>query len=332
MAKISVIVPVYNTEEFLERCLFSLMTQTEKDMEFILIDDASTDHSLSIMRAFQKLDQRFKIITSSKNEGVSITRNKGLEIATGKYIGFVDSDDFIKEDYFKVLSSAIDESGIPIAVGKNFTENKEKNDIIDYRHKNTIISEGDASACYHLFTRNLIANERFVEHCRFEDTGFTLAMNMKSGKAIVADRAEYCHVYHPNSYNATGIYSLQAVLDTFTIEEYLGALVEKNPDYSCYQERIHDLQMEFDLDAAEYIQSTVSDKKILVNLLNHLQVLINKKYGQETKMIDHPAYKIFNCLSSETSQKEYRAMPLEQCDREFKYKVKVLSNYENILK
>lgn len=332
MAKISVIVPVYNTEEFLERCFFSLMTQTEKDIEFILVDDASTDRSLSIMKAFQKLDQRFKIITSPQNEGVSIARNRGLEVATGKYIGFVDSDDFIKEDYFEVLASALDESDIPIAVGKNFVENKEKNDIINYRHKDTAISEGNASACYHLFTRNLIANERFVEHCRFEDTGFTLAMNMKSGKAIVADKAEYCHVYHPTSYNAIGIYSLQAVLDTFTIEEYLGALVEQNPDYSCYQERIHSLQMEFDLDAAEYIQSAVSNSKILVNLLNHLQVLIEKKYGQEAKEMDHPAHKIFNYISSETSQKKYRAMPLDQCDQEFKYKVKVLSNYESILK
>lgn len=332
MAKISVIVPVYNTEEFLDRCFFSLMKQTEKDMEFILIDDASTDKSLSIMKAYQKLDQRFKVIPLPKNQGVSIARNKGLEVATGKYIGFVDSDDFIKEDYFEVLAQALDDSDIPIAVGKNFVENKEKNDIINYRHQDTIITEGEASVCYHLFTRNLIVNERFIEHCRFEDSGFTLAMNMKSGKAIVADRAEYYHVYHPNSYNATGLYSLQAVLDTFTIEEYLGALVEQNPDYYCYQKRIHDLQMEFDLDAAEYIQNAISDGKILVNLQNHLQVLIDKKYGQAAKNMHHPAHEIFNYLNSEVSQKPYRAMSLTQCNQEFKEKVKVLSNYESILK
>ena len=78
MAKISVIVPIYNTEVLLRRCLDSLRSQTERDIEFILVDDASTDKSIDIMETYRKKDARFKIISLSQNEGVSIARNKGF--------------------------------------------------------------------------------------------------------------------------------------------------------------------------------------------------------------------------------------------------------------
>lgn len=102
MVKISVIVPVYNSEKFLEKCLNSLINQEFQDIEFICVNDGSKDRSLEILNTYAKKDKRLKIIDLA-NSGPSIARNKGLEIAQGEYIGFVDSDDWLDFDFFKKL-------------------------------------------------------------------------------------------------------------------------------------------------------------------------------------------------------------------------------------
>ena len=105
MTKISIIVPVYNAEKYIGRCLHSLINQTLKDIEIIVIDDGSKDNTNKIL---QKYKDRIKII-KQKNSGVATARNKGLEIATGEYIYFVDSDDWIEKDTLeKLYSKAID--------------------------------------------------------------------------------------------------------------------------------------------------------------------------------------------------------------------------------
>ncbi|MBR6327686.1 MAG: glycosyltransferase family 2 protein, partial [Alphaproteobacteria bacterium] len=90
--KISVIMPVYNVEKYLERCLSSICHQTYQNIEIICIDDGSTDKSLEILKQFQARDERIKII-AQQNQGASKARNKGLTEATGSYIYFMDSDD-----------------------------------------------------------------------------------------------------------------------------------------------------------------------------------------------------------------------------------------------
>ncbi len=325
MPKISVIVPIYNTEYLLTRCLLSLHSQTEKDVEFILVDDASTDDSRNIMEMFHNCDSRFKTISLSQNEGVSIARNKGLDIATGIYIGFVDSDDYVSEDYFKVLSTAMEETHIPIAISKIITANRKIKEMIDYRKKETYIAEGNGSSCFHLFDRDLIGDERFIEHCRFEDSAFTIAMNMKSGRAAVADFTNYYYcIDNAFSFNMQDLYTLQSALDFIKVAEYLGELVEKNPEYSCYQEKIRTLQMEFDLDAASYIENSTANKEIIIGLLNHLQVLINKKYDDEYKKLDHPGCNILEKFRYDKWQQSYRKMDQTTCDKEFKTKIKSL--------
>ena len=105
MTKISIIVPVYNAEKYIDRCLHSLINQTLKDIEIIVIDDGSKDNTNKIL---QKYKDKIKII-KQKNSGVATARNKGLEIATGEYIYFVDSDDWIEKDTLeKLYSKAID--------------------------------------------------------------------------------------------------------------------------------------------------------------------------------------------------------------------------------
>ena len=112
--KISIIVPIYNTESFLDKCIKSLITQSYNNLEILLINDGSTDGSLSICKKYANQDSRITLI-NKKNGGVSSARNKGLKIATGDYIGFVDSDDYISSDMYEKLLLAIKENDADIA-------------------------------------------------------------------------------------------------------------------------------------------------------------------------------------------------------------------------
>lgn len=103
--KISVIVPIYNSEKYLERCIESLINQTLQDIEIILVNDGSLDNSYNIIKYYQDLDSRVSVI-NQKNQGVSIARNEGIKRATGEYITFVDSDDWCDKNMFKDMYNA----------------------------------------------------------------------------------------------------------------------------------------------------------------------------------------------------------------------------------
>lgn len=103
MYKISVIIPIYNTEKYLAKCLDSICNQTLSDVEIICINDCSTDNSLGFLEQYAKNDKRIKIINFEQNKGVSAARNSGIEIAQGEFIGFIDSDDYIDLDFFENL-------------------------------------------------------------------------------------------------------------------------------------------------------------------------------------------------------------------------------------
>ena len=107
MSEISIIVPVYNVEKYLENCIESILNQTFKDFELILVDDGSTDNSGKICDIYEKKDSRIKVIHKN-NEGLSSARNTGLDIACGKYVGFVDSDDSIHPKMYEVLYNLIE--------------------------------------------------------------------------------------------------------------------------------------------------------------------------------------------------------------------------------
>lgn len=106
-SKVSVIVPIYNVEKYLIRCIESIINQTYENMEIILVDDGSRDRCAYICDEYLKKDKRVKVI-HKKNGGLSDARNAGLEIATGEYIGFVDSDDYISIDMYEKLMSLIE--------------------------------------------------------------------------------------------------------------------------------------------------------------------------------------------------------------------------------
>ncbi len=103
MVKVSVIVPVYNTEHMLKACIDSLLHQTLQEIELIFVDDGSTDGSLDLLHQYRQKDRRIRLLSNKKNMGGAIARNKGLSVASGKYIQFVDSDDYIERDTLESL-------------------------------------------------------------------------------------------------------------------------------------------------------------------------------------------------------------------------------------
>lgn len=125
-AKVSVIIPIYNTSKYLPACLDSVLTQTHQNLEIILVDDGSTDDSSKIADDYAKKDQRIKVI-HQKNGGQSSARNRGLKEATGEYLCFIDSDDIIDKDFVKELLSPYKEKNFALSVcGMHYKRLKQK--------------------------------------------------------------------------------------------------------------------------------------------------------------------------------------------------------------
>lgn len=137
--KISIIIPIYNVEKYLKKCLDSVISQTYKNLEIILVDDGSPDKCGKICDEYQEIDNRI-IVLHNKNIGLSGARNSGLKIATGKYVTFIDSDsdDYIADDYIEVLYKILKEKNADISICnyKSF-----KNDLNKITNKRIYLKE-----------------------------------------------------------------------------------------------------------------------------------------------------------------------------------------------
>ena len=137
--KISIIVPIYNTEKYLPKCIESIQNQTYKNLEIILVNDGSTDNSLTICQEFVEKDKRI-IVIDKENEGVSSARNRGLDFASGEYIGFVDSDDYIAPDMYQQLLTACLENDADIAECGYYSVNENYEIVSIFPLKNAILN------------------------------------------------------------------------------------------------------------------------------------------------------------------------------------------------
>ncbi len=328
MSKISVIVPVYNTAKFLTRCLNSLQNQTEKDIEFILVDDASTDKSLDIMEKFQRKDKRFKIIELSQNEGVSIARNKGIDASTGKYIGFVDSDDYVCWDYYDFLKESMESEKLQMSAGRivpspfPYASSKQ---LVDFTNTHISITTGEPSACTHLFRRGLIENDKFIKHCRFEDTAFTILMHMKSGKLVVNNFAKYYYCNdNKKCFNKIESNSSQSILDSFTVTDFLETKVKENEEFTCYQEEIRECGLCLIAGNAERIYKSYKKGPESRDLLNHLNVILENRFASDI-ISEYPKVKVPYYIRDSIDnvyQEKYHQMAPAECEELFKTKIK----------
>ena len=208
---ISVIIPVFNTELYINRCLDSVTMNTYKELEIICINDGSTDKSEHILMEYSKKDSRIVVI-NQKNKGQSAARNAGLEVATGDYISFIDSDDWVHPQYFEVLLKYIKIYDASIAICKSLQVSKEVNSDNTIREgiavkfvkgKNAIedksVSWGRLWA--RLFTRESIKKLRIPCIC-VEDKAFTadvLAQNGDKLTAVIIEESLYFYFMRDDS-------------------------------------------------------------------------------------------------------------------------------------
>ena len=212
MPKISIIVPVYNTEKYLRKCLDSLVNQTLSDIEIICINDCSTDNSLEILRKYASKDNRIKVIDFKENRGAAYARNVGIEEAQGEYIGFIDSDDYPETlEFYEILYLKAKDSCADIVKGayKNSDTgfiDKLINEKIK-EDKNNFCS----AYCSAIFSSKLIKenNIYFPELRDMEDPVFTFNCAQKANKIEVIDDLNVIITKRENSITKKAITLLQ---------------------------------------------------------------------------------------------------------------------------
>lgn len=160
--KVSIIIPVYNTEQYLRQCLDSVVSQTLKDIEIIIVNDGSTDNSLNILQEYQKKYSHIKVVNQT-NKGYSEVRNVGLKIANGDYIGFVDSDDFIEKNMFeKLIKKALETNADIVSCNYYMFYKKGREEILLPSNNLPQIKILEKSLCCFLGAEELLLDEAFI--------------------------------------------------------------------------------------------------------------------------------------------------------------------------
>jgi glycosyltransferase involved in cell wall biosynthesis len=211
MPKISVITPIYRTEKYLDRCLQSLVSQTLDDIELIWIDNGASDECRAIIAKYQKKRPNIQVVHLTENVGYGGAMNKGLDIATGEYIGFCDSDDYVDSDFFEKMYLKASETKSDIVYGeyKEESENKTVRSAhrldadICYSLKDKIraIKNGAVWDKIYKFSYLRESDLRFVEKIPFffEDNLFSVLAVVKAPRICLLHDGFYHYVQNPSS-------------------------------------------------------------------------------------------------------------------------------------
>lgn len=298
MPVISIIVPVYNVEKYIDKCIKSILAQTFKDFELILVDDGSTDDCGKICDEYAEKDKRIKVI-HKKNGGLSSARNAGIEASNGSYLGFIDSDDYIDDDMYEVLYNNIIKENADISAcgiydcyyGKKIKKNKK----IVYK---TFITE---EAIYSIFTDNMIRvsawnklyRKNIFDEIRYpvnktaEDAFIIIDILLSCRKIVATSEQKYYYYHRENSImtcrsarNCCDHIEAWEKNYDFTLSHFPGlANVSKDRLYFAYFFAFDTIINSYDKD--EYI---VQEKKILRYLRsNAADIIINSKLSLKRK-------------------------------------------------
>ena len=227
---ISIIVPVYNVEKYIEKCVNSIINQTYRNIEIILVDDGSKDRSGEICDELKLKDNRIKII-HKQNGGLSDARNAGMKIANGNYIGFVDSDDYIKEDMFETLYELCKKYNSDISIVSYYEIYHDK--VIGVRDskklyelnkidamKEILIDRAIQSYAWNkLFKRELFEQIEFPTNKNFEDIATTLLLFERADKVVLLEDPKYYYVRRDDSIVGNRNYK--------TYKDYLDVIYDK---------------------------------------------------------------------------------------------------------
>ena len=209
--KISVIVPVYNVENYLEKCLNSLVNQTLQEIEILVINDGSTDNSQKIIEVFQhKFPQKIKVFTK-ENGGLSDARNFGIDRASGNFLAFVDSDDYVSENMLQEMYDLaikneaelvicnlqkVDEHG---NVTQKLTQIPNLSEKIDLEKNFSVFSDISYFACNKIFKRELFEGKRFQKGMHFEDIELIPQILLQCKTLAKTDAYHYQYLERSNS-------------------------------------------------------------------------------------------------------------------------------------
>lgn len=202
---VTVVVPVFNGEKYIDKCLDCLLKQSYKNLEIIVVNDGSSDNSEKIIKKYP-----VQLINHEKNSGLSASRNTGIDAATGEYIHFMDVDDTVNDTYYEAMVEAIVSTGVDVACsGMIHERNRYKTQ--RFKTKEVFVSTKDKfTATYvgkwgfvwrYLFRLNFLKenNLRFEEGRFIEDLPFSVPALYFANKLVTVPKAEYYYYYSPNS-------------------------------------------------------------------------------------------------------------------------------------
>lgn len=208
---ISIVLPIYNVENYLVKCLDSVVSQTYENIEIILVNDGSNDESLTICNEYAKKDSRIKVYSKS-NGGLSDARNFGVDKSTGRFITFIDSDDFVTDDYVEYLYYLVSKYDCKMSQSSLFVHYINNNRVVDEgTNREAVLSAEEAikKMCYHdevdtcayakLYHRSLFNSIKFPKGKIFEDIGTTYKFFDAAGEIACGFIAKYYYEIRDNS-------------------------------------------------------------------------------------------------------------------------------------
>lgn len=252
--KVSIIVPIYNVEKYLNRCLDSIVNQTYTNIEIILVDDGSNDLSGNICDEYYKKDVRIKVI-HQKNSGSSIARNNGMNIASGEYLLFVDSDDFISKEMIEDMVNKTKQGLIDLVICDYYNYYDETNKahikIIPF-HTNSFMSSPIISmptATCKLMKKDLLSGIQFPSKLLFEDNAIMpYVVSLSKEYSYIEKPYYYYYQREGSTLNKKDYYPKWA--DIFKALEMLISLFKSNNTYNKYKEEIEYIYIRYLLHAS----------------------------------------------------------------------------------
>ena len=236
--KISVIVPIYKVEDYLHRCVDSIINQTYTNLEIILVDDGSPDNCPMICDEYAKKDSRIRVV-HKKNGGLSDARNAGIDIATGEYIMFIDSDDFVDIEMMESMMKNMIDNNVDMVVC-NIKYVYEDREVVKYNQADRILDRYEAMEEYlkdgvvqavawnKLYKKSLINDMRYKVGKTNEDEFFTYKVVDKTDKIYYNSRPFYNYIQRDSS--IMGKYSLKRLDGVEASYERLNFIKERYPD------------------------------------------------------------------------------------------------------
>lgn len=232
--KISVIVAAYNVEKYIKKCIDSLLNQTMEEIEIIVVDDASQDKTLEILKQYEK---QIILLQNEENKGLSYSRNKALKKASGDYIGYIDADDYVDENFYAELYHSLvkNQADISICDMKLFYEEKGTYQIVSAKTEEEepicFINTGiAASACNKLIKKELISNYFFADGKVNEDIAVIIPLLAKAKKVAYVSNTYYYYVQRENS-----IQNAQFSLKRFDIFDGVKTTLERIDKQNNYE-------------------------------------------------------------------------------------------------